>query len=82
MCIQIVRVEQTHAREVAFVSDYPITTKGVQFEVPKDTQMLFGAPVLNFEKGKVRDGSQAAPVDQVHPYSISPAAACLVRVWD
>ena len=75
--MQIVRVRQTHDREVAFVSEYPIITKGVQFEVPKDTHMLFGAPLLNFEKEKVRDGSQVASVDQVNRYHI--ARSCLVR---
>lgn len=45
---------------MAFVADYPVRIKGVKFEVPSDTLMAFGAPLLTFEKEKVRAEIQAA----------------------
>lgn len=65
---QIVRVSQSMGGEVAFVADFPVGIKGVQFEVPSDTLMAFGAPLLTFEKEKVLAGSQAtSSISRLNP---------------
>ena len=58
--MQIIRPRPSTSGDVVFASDSPINMKGVQFEVPTDTLMAFGAPLLNFERGEVRAGSQTA----------------------
>ena len=64
---QIFRVGDSPNKEVIFVANSAITMKGVHFEVPVGMHMLFGAPGLTFEKGKVRAASQVAEsVNQVH----------------
>ena len=64
VCLQILRVSESVSKEVVFVADVPMTMKGIQFEVPEDTAMLFGAPGFSFEKGKVRAGNQAASISR------------------
>lgn len=51
---QIIQVSRVKG-EVVFVSSSVMHTNGVQFEVPRQTSMSFGAPALIFEREQVKE---------------------------
>lgn len=79
-CCVCMQVFQSISKEMMFASDAPVTFKGVQFEVPKDTDMLFSAPAFTFEKGQVSVKSQVASINHGRRYYISRCCFCLRRL--
>lgn len=51
--MQVIRITTRDDIDVAIIADQAINFKGVHFEVPADTGVLFGAPAMTFTKHKV-----------------------------